>query len=253
MALTTVGSLVVKIDTSSTTQLQMDTFKTLKECAADYVGGRPKSSVLEMAGRGILAGIDYMNADRLFDFATMQLADQTLVEDQMTYSLPSDFFAVREVQLIDTNSKVFSRLDYQRWGSLNQSEPKQTRTGTPDTWTSRDTFTEGQIIIYPAPSATAAADYKLRVTYYTRIERPSADSDVIAAPRELGQALCWYAKFFLASNKEDDGAASRKAQAAWQYFKDWERMFSNSRRREPAQRFQTTIPKKYRNRDWYGS
>lgn len=230
MALATIGSLVVQVDTSSTSQPQVDTFAELKKCAADHVGGRNKSAVLEAAGRGIIEAIHRFNARNLCRFGSETQADANLVDGTNTVTLPNNFFAIRQVQLIDSEG-VARRLDYIPWEQWNKQESRQNKEGTPRWWTSRNTFDDGNIILYPTPNAEAAADYDVRVTIFERIERPSSDSDIIDAPVELGPALCWYAGWKLLAIKK--GAGDRDTLLARQEWEQWFKDFLKSTNQEP--------------------
>ena len=192
MALATIGSLVVQVDASSTNQPQVDSFLTLKQCAADHVGGRNKTAVLEAAGRAINEGIDRFNARHLIDFGSETEADADLVDGTATVALATNFFAIRDVQLINSDTDVAYRLDYVPWEEWNKRVSKQSQTGRPQIWTANNTFDDAEIVLYPTPDASAATDFDVRVTIYTRIDRLASDSDIANAPRELGPALCWY-------------------------------------------------------------
>lgn len=188
---------IIVVTASGSGQPSTSTFGELKTCAAKILGGESQSKILELAGDGILRGIDDLNMKHLFRFGSKQAADTALVSGTATVSLASDFFAVQEVQLINSSSVVHSTLEYIPWGQFNTLEQKQSRTGTPVYWTSRNTFDDGTIQLYPTPDTSAASDYTVRVTYYERVERPSLDGDVIAAPRELSEVLCTYAEYHL--------------------------------------------------------
>lgn len=238
MALATIGSLVVQVDASATNQPQVDSFLTLKQCSADYVGGRNKTAVLEAAGRAINEGIDRFNARHLIDFGSETVADANLVDGTATVALPINFFAVREAQLINTDGEVSNRLDYVPWEEWNKRTRgltgmgKQAATGRPQMWTAKNTFDDATIILYPVPDSGAATDFDIRLTIYTRVDRLSADSDILNAPRELGPALCWYGAWKLLSIKK--GPAHRDTQLARAEWENWWADFQQSRRRQPA-------------------
>ena len=233
MALATIGSLVVQVDASSTNQPQVDTYLKLKQCAADYVGGRNKTSVLSAAGRAINEAIDRFNARHLVDFGTETQADANLVDGTDTVSLPTNFFAVREVQLIDTDGNVAKRLDYVPWEEWNRRDRLHNQTGVPQFWTSKNTFDDQTIQLYPTPDSDAATDYDVRVTLYERVERLASDSDILNAPRELGPALCWYGAWKLLGIKKGTGHRDTMlARAEWE---QWWADFLKSRRRQPPE------------------
>jgi len=188
--------------------------------------------VLEAAGRAINEGIDRFNARHVVDFGSSTDTDTALVDGTNSYTLDADFFAVRDVQLVDTDSDVQFRLTYVPWEEFNKRHPKQSQTGRPDIWTARNTFDDKQSLLYPVPDSGAAADYTIRVTTYTRIDRPASDSDIINAPRELGPALCWYGGWKLLAIKK--GAGHVDTQLARREWEQWFRDFTASVRRQPA-------------------
>ena len=209
----------------------MDSFLTLKQCAADYVGGRNKTSVLEAAGRGIIEGIDRFNARHLVDFGSETEADAALVDGTNTVALATNFFAVRDVRLIDSDGIAF-RVDYMEWEEFNRRQQDQTDTGRPLLWTAKNTFDDAQIILWPTPDASAAADYTIRLNIFTRVGRPNNDSDIISAPRELGPALCWYGAWKVLGIKR--GVAHNDTMLARREWENWFGDFLKSQRRRPA-------------------
>ena len=194
MALVLSGSLVIS---GSGGQPQVDTFGALKTCVAKTLNAENQTKILDLAGDGIKRAILWTNLTGKFRFGSKQAADANLVAGTATVSLAADFFAVQEVQLIDTNGNVDSTLEYVPWGQFNVLEQKQDATGKPLYWTSRNTFDDSTITVYPTPDTSAATDYDVRVTYYERIQRPGADSDIIDAPQELGLVLCTYAESYV--------------------------------------------------------
>lgn len=218
MALVLSGSLV--ISGSGTQQPQVDTFGNLKACVARSLNGENQPKILELAGEGIKRAIVWVNLHNRFRFGSKQASDTALVAGTGSYSLPADFFAVQDVQLIDSDSKVVAQLEYLDWGQFNRLEPKQTATGQPVYWTSRNAFDDNAIQLYPVPDS---ADHSLRVTYYERIQRPSVDSDIIDAPQELGIVLCTYAESYVVWSRDSAnvakwGSAKREAQALLKQF-----------------------------------
>lgn len=234
MALGT-GVLVVSAPSGSG-QPATGTFGALKTSAAKILGGESQAKIKELAGDGILRGIDDLNMKHLFRFGSKQSADTALVSGTATYSLASDFFAVQEVQLIDTNSKTHTTLEYIPWGQFNALEPQQTSTGRPIYWTSRNTFDDGTITLYPTPDASAAANYTYRITYYERIARPSLDDDIISAPRELQEILVTYAEYHLLMLRSRNNPYA--IEAKWQEYERKRQQFVESTEREPSANLQ---------------
>ena len=182
---------------SGAQQPQVESFGNLKKCAARILRAENQPKILEEAGVGILRGINDLNLRHVFRFGSKQTSDTALVSGTATVALPSGTFAVETVQLIDTDSKVHSLLRYVPWGTWNMVNPKQNDSGTPVEWTVRNSFDDEVLIINPVPDAGAASDFTSRVTYFERIAQPSVDSDIVDAPKELGELLCTYGEYYL--------------------------------------------------------
>lgn len=231
MALVLSGSLV--ISGSGTQQPQVDTFGQLKECVAKTLNGANQPKILELAGTGIQRAVVWLNLNNRFRFGSKQATDTSLVAGTGSYSLAADFFAVQDVQLIDADGNVAAQLEYVDWGQFNRLEPAQAATGQPAYWTSRNAFDDNAIQVYPVPDS---ADHDLRVTYYERIQRPTADSDIIDAPQELGIVLCTYAEsyvLFVRDRANVAAWASKKREA-----EELRRLLINSTEEEPSTNMQ---------------
>lgn len=229
MALVLSGSLV--ISGSGTQQPQVDTFGALKSCVARTLNGENQPKILELAGEGIKRAVTWVNLNGRFRFGSKQASDTSLVAGTGSYSLAADFFAIHDVQLVNADGDVHSSLEYADWGQFNRLEHTQTATGLPKYWTARNSFDDGTIQVYPTPDA-GAADYDLRITYYERIQRPSADTDIIDAPQELGIVLCTYAESYVLFVRDRTNVASwasKKREA-----EELRRLFVNSTEEEPS-------------------
>ena len=237
MTLYNTGTLVVSGGSGSAGQT--DSFGELKSCAAAEFGAEGQQYYLNLAGKGILKGIDVVNMRNLFRFGSEQQAAANLVAATDEYSIPNDTFAVHEVQLIGTDSKVHRTLEYVPWGQFNSLEGKQTATGTPEFWTARNSFDDLKVQLYPVPDAAAATNYDVQVTVFTRIARPTLDSDGIVAPRELGEVLCSYAVYYMHRVRNKDKpfliAEAKKR------FDDQLNQFVESTEREPTENLQWVL------------
>jgi hypothetical protein len=238
MALVVNGPFVVQAS-STAQQPQVDTFGTLKACAASVVNGELQPAILAIAGRAIKECLDDVNIRHLFRFGSKQQAAATLVAATKTYSVPSDFFATQEVQLLDSDGEVYRTLEYIPWGQFNPLAQSQTDTGIPEYWTNRNSFDDENIQVYPTPDASSASDYTLRITYYSRIEQISNDTDIIDAPRELGLVLCTYAEYQILFIREGDNVA--KWSHKERLYRDRLKMFMHSTEREPTETLQFRI------------
>lgn len=228
MALTITGGLVV----SGVGQPHVEAFGDLKKCVARTFQGESQPQILELAGYGIRRAIDWVNMSVKLRCGSKQASDANLVAGTAGVTLGSDFFAVQEVQLIDSDGNVHSTLNYLPWGQFNEMEQRQNAEGKPLYWTSRNTFDDGEILLYPVPDSGAATDYDVRVTYYERVNMPSADGDIVDAPRELGLVLCTYAESYVAyaRNREDAAAWGSKKREAEKLLA----RFVNSTEEEPT-------------------
>ena len=234
MTLYNTGTLVVTSGTVGGTQT--DAFGVLKACAAKVLGGENQPFYLNLAGEGILKGIDVVNMRNLFRFGSEQGSDADLVDGTSSYAIPAGTFAVQDVQLIDVQGKVSRTLEYVPWGQFNNVEGKQSAEGAPEFWTARNSFDDQAIEVYPVPETRAAADFDIRITYYERIARPTLDSDVIDAPRELGECLCTYAEYYLLRlrNKDNPTIYLERKKA----FDEQLAQFVESTEREPSENLQ---------------
>ena len=200
MAITLSGSIVLS---STTSQPKVGLFGDLKSEAAEVVSGSNQPRILELAGTGIIRGINDLDMRHLFEFGRTSGSDATITQGVNTFALTSDFFAVDAVQLINSDGKPVYSLEHMPYQQYDQLIPKQTREGEPQYWTAKNTFDNENIEVYPLPDAKTAADYTLRITYFTRIGEPATDDDLIVAPRELRVALLAYAEYHILFNRKD--------------------------------------------------
>lgn len=214
-------------------QPQVESFGALKNCVAIFVDGVNSPKVMEQAGKAIVDTIRQENMDHLFRFGRKQAAAVVLVAATQAVTLASDFYAVAEVQLIDfTDLKPRVTLQYLPWEQFNDLEYVQTVTGTPVYWTSRNTFDDSQILLYPMPDSGTATSYKLLLTYFNRVEEPSADGDILDAPKEFSRVLCWGGRKVVAAIF--DGNRPHRYQVADREYQVAKSAFFQADRREPT-------------------
>ena len=231
------GTFVVQSGAGGKTQTSP--FGALKSCAAKMVGGENQTYYLGLAADGILKGIDVVNMKHLFRFGSEQGSDLTIVEGTDEYTVPDGTFAIHEVQLIDAEDKVYRTLEYVPWGQFNTLENPQTAEGVPEFWVSRNGFDDRNIRIYPEPNDIAASKYTLRITSYMRIARPTLDTDIIDAPRELGEILCTYAEYYITRlrNKNNPTLYLERKRAFDEQLAD----YVHSTEREPTETLQWVL------------
>lgn len=233
MADVTLGGILLA--STGAAQPKVDSFGSLAACAAGIIDAN-QPAILSTARAGILRGIDDINMRHLFRFGRKAASDATIVASQNNYSVAADFFAIDTIQLIDSNSRVYRQLDYVPWQQFNSMYTKQADDSTPRIWTSRNTFDDEEILVYPRPTSSDASSYTLRIVYYERIERVDQDSDIIVAPRELGHVLCLYGEYHVLErhDRSDEGRIQRKLAE----YRNALEAFTNQDKREPAERLQ---------------
>jgi len=213
MALVISGPLVIA---SSSQQPQVETFGNLKECVARTFNAENQPKRLEDAGKMVQRAVDWVNLSYRLNCGSKQTSDTAIVAGTNTIALASDFWAVQQVQLIDSAGKPARTLRYIPFEQLNSVEPDQDDTGAPLWWTNRNSFDDNTIEVYPVPDAGAASNYTTRLTYFERLNKPSADSDIIDAPREMGLVLCTYAEHLMGQKIDRQNVAfwaSKKREA----------------------------------------
>lgn len=181
---------------------QIDSVADLERRIATVVGGERDPDVLQNAFDAMRECVDDINVRYFFDFQTEVTVDTAFVEDQIDYDLPNDIYAIRLVQLIkatgDTDDGIVGPIRYVPWEQHAFEERSQRVVGMPSRWSVRDIHNEHEILFYPIPIASAASDYKWRLTYLKRVDQLVRDPTVtVAAPRELGNTLVHYGRYYL--------------------------------------------------------
>ena len=171
------------------------------------LGTQDDRTVEQTALEGVQRAVNDINLSHMFDFTMTVQTDVTLVEGQLEYTLPSDLFAPRELLLVnDAESPVETAplvaLDWDQFQRLYNQGGK----GHPVNWLVRDAWTQRRVQVWPAPDASAAAKYKLRVFYYKRVTNPSlTDPNVqIEGPRELAEIIVSYVRYHLLMTYDRD-------------------------------------------------
>lgn len=214
------------INAASSSQAQVDSFGELKACAARVIDGEDQPAILSEAGRGIRRGILDINMRHLFDFGSEVQTDVNLTSGTAAYALQTDFYVMRSVQLINSDGDVHATLQKIDWDRFNALLSKQGDSGVPTSYSAQSAFSDATISLYPVPDASAATDYDLRIVHYKRISRPSADTDVIAAPQELSDVLCTYGEYHVLFWRNDP-----RWQQKYNEYRDKLQMFRQMRER----------------------
>ena len=128
----------------------------------------------------------------------------TLVDGTATYSLPAAFKRPVFAQLLDSNSKVFSKLEYKDDAWFAAWWEQQDGTGPPTVYELRNDQADGLVTVYPTPDAGAAADHTLRVEYFSRITVISDSTVAVDFPEEMCDVLIYGGQYLLLKEREKD-------------------------------------------------
>lgn len=193
----TSGGLVLPASASASVT---DSISDLKKRIARAVGGQEDNEVLQLSYDAIREVVDDINIRHHFDFTTAVAADIDLVADTIEYTLPTDFFGMRSVQLVRAtggdDDGIVRNLEWWDWEQHNQFVEDQRSEGTPNRYTIRDAHTNAKIIVYPIPMASDATNYDIRITYLKPISVPADSPTVtISAPRQLTAVLLAYGRY----------------------------------------------------------
>ena len=197
----------------STQQPKIFTLRALKQQVARVINAEDDEEILAAAEEGLRWAISYADLTRSFVFGRKNTVTAALVLNDDTVALPSDFFGVRNVELLYTASSISGpdlqvgdlavTLTYEPWAQFRgRSADYGNR---PTHWSAKNTFTDGFIQVRPIPKQKAVDDWTVRIFYDTDIGFPDSDTDVLAAPRDLAMVLVEGAKYhLLISRKGDD-------------------------------------------------
>src|SRR5882672_732596 len=81
-------------------------------------------------------------------FLKRSVASTAFVAGTSTYTLPTTFKSPSFFRVLDTNGKPYIDLEYKDDAWFAHAEPLQTMTGTPVTYTLRNTFNDGLVTFY---------------------------------------------------------------------------------------------------------
>lgn len=183
------------------------TLGNIKTRIARSFGGENNPKIRELAEEGVLRAVDDVNMRHYLRFGIQTPTTSSLVSGTRTYDIPSDTFNIDDVQLLDSNGDPVYTLEYLEWGAFNRRFEDQTQTGRPEFFSVRNWFVDGEIHVYPEPDDDAASTYTLRITAYKRLDRPTGDLSIIAAPREIQDVLITYGEYYVGSVRQRDNVA----------------------------------------------
>lgn len=231
----------------STQQPRIKTLGALKREVARVLHAQNDPDVREDAGAAIRWAISYANVTHHFRFGSRQTAVVSLVEDENQIVLPSDFFGVRQVDVLYTdanplyphdlpatgdlegNDPVAGQLPYEPYSTWGRNNPDE-RSDEPLAWTARNTFSDGYLLVRGRPSDDAAAHWALQIWYDTQIELPDSDTDVISAPKDFVTVVVEGAKYYLLFHRKREDSFGYRTQ--YQVFERMiERYVAHERRR----------------------
>ena len=188
-----------------------------------------------------------INLRHKFTFTRAEQSAEALVEDDQTYTLDDDFFAIERIQLLTASTGLPARtLKYIPWQQYQQLVGAQIDKGTPEYWSVRSGHFDETFYVYPIPNSAAAADYTVRATKLRRIITLGGSSvlnnpeDQIDAPEEFGEVLISGAEFYMLfwRERQDRGAWG----AALSLYRDKLEQFVPSQEEHQDGPVQFTIP-----------
>jgi hypothetical protein len=179
------------------------TFGNLKTEIARFVKMPADTEVLTICGEAVNNAVDSLINIRNWSFQ-MATSGFTLVADDNTYPVPTDFREQRNVSLMNTAGEVGLRVGYEEPKifdtKYNRGSNSTVEAGHPSHYTITDPYPSGVIRFDRTPDAGVVADYPTaEIMYYARVGEMSADSDVLSLPPEVESMVSWYAKSYVAA------------------------------------------------------
>ena len=188
---------------SGSSQTRCPVGSQLVSQVARIVGGEGENKVRA-------AALDTINRVRVrmnrrdWRFTKTTASAITLVDGTATYSLPAAFKRPNYAQLIDSDGDVFKKLHYRDDAWFSAWQEQQSGTGLPDVYELRNDQADGLITLYRPPNAETAADFTLRVEFYSRITVISDSTAAVDYPEEMCDVLIYGGQYLLLKEREKD-------------------------------------------------
>lgn len=161
-----------------------------------YIMAPDDPDALQVALDGINDGLDELNLRKWYWSVTFK--DHTLVADQPTYTLNTDYKQSYFGQLRRTNGR-YGGLTYLAPKNFESRYPRLTTAGYPSEYTVYNANNVLELQLSRDPSAGFVATYPtLRHYYHYRLQHVTKGG-TIALPAEVVLYLKWYSKFNLAT------------------------------------------------------
>ena len=195
----------------SVQQPKIYTMGNLKRQVARVINSEDDAEILDVCGAAIRWAISYAEMTRSFKFGRQNTTVAALTLNGDTISLPEQFFGVRNVTRLFTAESIqgdmqvgdiAGTIPYEPWA---QFTARGTAYGdTPLVWSAKNTFSDGYIQFWPKATQKAVDNWTVQVLHDTPIGLPDADSDVLAAPRDITLVLIEGAKYYLLFERKSD-------------------------------------------------
>ena len=213
------ASIHVPTDDTGTPTIQ--SMITLARRGMRILGTQSDPTIETTALESVQRAVSDINLRCSFDFTITVETDITFVEGQREYNLPSSIFRIKEIALVDateTPERVYP-LRYVDWDQLQRLYDQQ-GTGTPTHWTSRDVFRAKTFELHAAPDSASVDNFKARVWYHQRVERPPLNDPLIeiAGPAELAEVIISYVRYNLLMIYDSEN--DRRMRMAYQEYRD---------------------------------
>lgn len=183
------------------------TFIQLQREVANYVGAPEDPEALGVAGSGINAGIDQLNGyDWDFQTATSGFS---FVANQRDYNAPTDAVAFTEVSLVGSDGAIRGRLNYEMPQVFERRRNPafgDVPNGSPSYFTIYgERSTQPTMRLSARPDAGFVVDNPTgEFRYYQEVPQLSGVNEAMSVPRQMEQAITWFAKSYVAAVYDPD-------------------------------------------------
>lgn len=177
---------------------------------ARIAGGEGEAEIRNQA-------LDCLNRARIelnqHDWRFMKTTDNpiTLSNGTDTYTLSSAFRKPSFAVLIDAAALPKFELLYADDETFSHLYPDKSQRSQPIYYMLRNDYEDGLVTLFPTPDSGTAADYRLVVEYYARIEAFSDTSDPVSLPEEIVNVLVIGGQAYLLREREKNSPATVQA------------------------------------------
>lgn len=180
-----------------------------------YVGAPDDLERLDDATFYINNGIDAIINSRNWKLELRGETDLTLVADDLSYALPTDFRRPRHAHFLDPSGNRRAVCRHLQEKVLETENAWQSSSGDPCYY--RIDYQNRLLLLDTKPSSGFVSQYPtLRLWYHVRHEHLSGTNDCLVTPNEFAQAILWYARWEMALAVNQDQAKIVLAERQWQ-------------------------------------